>query len=444
MLIANARIVNEGRVIEGDVLIRRGRIEKIAARIAATAGDVTVDARGRLLLPGMIDDQVHFREPGLTHKGDLATESAAAVAGGITSFMEMPNTNPPATTRAALADKYRLAAGRARANYAFYFGAANDNAEEVARVVPDEACALKIFMGASTGNMLVDDPRTLERMFAGSQLPIVTHCEDTPLIKLNEDAARARWGDAVPYSAHPRIRSEEACYKSTQLAVNLARRFGSSLHVLHLTTAKELQFFTAGPVAGKQITVEACVHHLFLDESLYPSLGALIKCNPAVKTAADRRALVQAVMQDRIDIIATDHAPHTVQEKANPSYFKAPSGLPLVQHALLALFALVERGELDLLTLVRKTSHAVADRFRVIDRGYIREGYHADLVLVDPAAQTLVRKQDLFYKCGWSPFEGMRFPARIDATWVNGEVAYADGEVNPKALGQRLHFGRVR
>jgi dihydroorotase len=441
VLITNARIFNEGQEFEGDILIRNGRIDKVASSITGFDGPV-VDAKGKLLIPGMIDDQVHFREPGLTHKGSIATETAAAVAGGITSVMEMPNTNPTTTTRERLAEKYLMAQGRARTNFAFYFGAANDNADEIARVQPDEACAIKIFMGASTGNMLVDNPATLDRIFACAQIPVVTHCEDTPTIKRNEEAARERWGDAVPVTEHPYIRSEEACYRSTELAVGLAKRHGTSLHVLHLTTARELEFFAPGPVKGKQITVEACVHHLFLDESAYPALGSLIKCNPAIKTAADRRALVAAVMADRIDVIATDHAPHTAEEKANPSYFKAPSGLPLVQHALPMLFELVHRGELDLATLVRKTSHAVADRFGVLERGYIREGYWADLTLVDTSATMTVRKEDLLYKCGWSPFEGQTFPVRIDTTWVNGEIAYRNGALSEQISGQRLRFGR--
>jgi dihydroorotase len=440
VLIKNARIVNEGRQFEGDVLIQAGRIERIGPALSCPAGSVLFDARGRLLIPGMIDDQVHFREPGLTHKGDLATESAAAVAGGITSFFDMPNVSPTTTTRAALAAKYALARGRTHANHAFYLGAANDNADEIARLERDEACAVKVFMGASTGNMLVDDPRTLERIFARSRLPIVTHCEDTPMIKRNEDAARRRWGDRVPFSEHPRIRSAEACYASTKLAVGLAKQFDADLHVLHLTTARELDFFTAGPVESKKITVEACVHHLFFDDSQYATLGAQIKCNPAVKTAADRRALLAAVREGRIDVIATDHAPHTAAEKNAPSYFKAPSGLPLVQHALLALFKLVADGELDVYTVVDKTSHAVAKRFGIVDRGYIREGCHADLTLVDTGATTTVTRQSLLYKVGWSPFEGMSFPARIEATWVNGELAYHDGHVIPRAAGQRIRF----
>lgn len=440
MLITNARMVNEGRIFEGDLLIRRGRIEKIAASIQAPDTGVVVDAGGKWLLPGMIDDQVHFREPGLTHKGNLASESAAAVAGGITSFMDMPNVNPTTTSRERLAEKYALAAGRCFGNYAFYFGGANDNADEVARVAPGEACAVKVFMGASTGNMLVDNPATLERIFANARIPVVTHCEDSPTIFANEAAARARWGEAVPMSEHPAIRSAEACYRSTELAVGLARRHGTSLHVLHLTTARELGFFTAGPVRNKRITVECCVHHLALDESLYPALGSKIKCNPAIKTAADRDALQQAVREDVIDVIATDHAPHTIEEKARDSYFTTPSGLPLVQHALLLLWDLMQHGRLDLFTLVKKTSHAVADRFCILDRGYLREGYWADLVLMDSATSTRVDRTNLLYHCGWSPFEGRTFPARVDTTWVNGDIAYRHGQVQPRPAGRRLTF----
>lgn len=439
MLIVNAKIINEGHEIEGDVLIRNGRIEKIGKNLAAPAGVVTFDAAGRWLLPGIIDDQVHFREPGLTHKGNIATESAAAVAGGITSYFDMPNNNPTITTRERLAEKYANVAGRSFANYAFYFGGANDNLEEVARLEKNEACAVKVFMGASTGNMLVDNPTTLNGIFSKSKLMVVTHCEDTPMIKANEDAARAKFGEDVPWKEHPLIRSAEACYKSTELAVSLAKKHDARLHVLHLTTARELDFFTPGPVKGKKITVEACVHHLYMNESWYNTHGALVKCNPAIKTETDRLALVNAVREDRIDVIATDHAPHTWDEKAQ-KYFKAPSGLPLVQHFLLMLLDMVQRGELNLRTVVNKTSHAVADHFGITDRGYIREGYWADLVLVNHNATTTVRKQDLLYHVGWSPLEGRTFPARIDATWVNGELAYHEGKVNPRPLGQRINF----
>ncbi len=439
MLITNAHIVNDGHEIQADVLIRNGRIEKIGPKLTAPAGVTEFDANGGWLLPGMIDDQVHFREPGLMQKGDIASESTAAVAGGITSFMEMPNTIPNATTRAILAEKYGRADGRAHGNFAFYFGGANDNLEELKRLQPNEACGVKVFMGASTGNMLVDDPRTLDAIFANCQHVIATHCEDTPTIKANEAIARQVYGEDVPPSEHPRIRSEEACYKSTQLAVGLARKYGSRLHVLHMTTARELDFFPAGPLKDKRITAEACVHHLFFDERDYAAKGNLIKCNPAIKTAADRRALVQAVKDGQLDIIATDHAPHTAEEKAQ-GYWKAPSGLPLVQHALLMLLELVRRGELNLRTVVQRTSHAPAERFRIKDRGYVREGYWADLVLVDPHKPTRVARSELLYKCGWSPLEGTTFQHSIAATWVNGEVAYANGRVTPRALGQRLEF----
>lgn len=437
MLITNAQLLNEGRISHGDVLIKRGRIEKIAPSIAAPAGTVVVDAQGKLLMPGMVDDQVHFRTPGLTHKGNITSESAAAVAGGITSFMDMPNTIPNTTSRASLAEKYAMAEGLCHGNYGFHFGGANDNLEEVKRLQPGEAPAVKVFMGASTGNMLVDDPTTLEGIFANAQTPILTHCEDTPIIKANEAAARAKYGDDVPFSEHWRIRSHEACYASTELAVGLARKHNARLHVLHLTTAREMAFFAPGPMADKRITAEVCVHHLFLNDSHYADRGAAIKCNPAVKNESDRLALLQALKDGRIDIIATDHAPHTAAEKSQ-NYWKAPSGLPLVQDALIVLFALVARGELSLEQLVEKACHNPARRFNVRDRGYLREGYWADLVLVDRNAKTVVQKQNVRYHCGWSPFEGMEFPARIASTWVNGELAYDGRNVLPQRLGQRL------
>jgi dihydroorotase len=442
MLIKNARIVNEGRIQDGDLLIGSdGRIAKIASSISAPDGVPVHDAHGQLLLPGMIDDQVHFREPGLTHKGDLATESAAAVAGGVTSFFDMPNNVPTITTRKLLADKYAMAAGRCHANYAFYFGAANDNLEEIAGVVTDEACALKVFMGASTGNMLVDNPKTLEGIFSRSKIMVVTHCEDTPTIQRNEAVARERWGEDVPWSEHPNIRSAACCYASTELATGLAKKHGARLHVLHLTTAKELEFFTPGPVQGKRITVEACVHHLFFNDTDYATRGSLIKCNPAVKTEADRAALVRAVREDRIDVVATDHAPHTIEEKAR-TYFKAPSGLPLVQHALPMLFELVRKGELDLHTVVKKTSHAVADMFGIVDRGYLREGYFADLTLIDDRTPAPVTPGSIRYKCGWSPLEGLIMPVSVTATWVNGQLAW-DGRDVLGVHGQRIRFRPV-
>lgn len=438
MLITNARMINEGQEFQGDLLIKRGRIEKIAARISAPAGTVTYDAGGKLLMPGMIDDQVHFREPGLTHKGNLATESAAAVAGGITSFFDMPNTNPTTTTRERLDEKYAMAAGRCHGNYGFYFGGANDNLEEIKRLPSGICPGVKVFMGASTGNMLVDDPTVLDGIFAHAQVPVITHCEDTPTIKLNEARARERWGEDVPFSEHWRIRSHEACYKSTELAIGLARRHGTRLHVLHLTTAREMALFEPGPMAGKQITAEVCVHHLYFDERSYADRGPQIKCNPAVKTGADRQALLAAVAEGRIDIIATDHAPHTLAEKAQ-GYWKAPSGLPLVQHALPVLFSLVRRGELDLRTMVHKVCHAPALRFGVQERGFLREGYWADLTLVDTEASTEVRRREVLSLCGWSPFEGLSLGARIEATWVNGELAWHQGELRGPR-GQRLDF----
>lgn len=439
MLITNARVINEGRQFDADVLIVGERIERIAPQISCPAGHAVYDANGRTLIPGMIDDQVHFREPGLTHKGNLATESAAAVAGGITSVFDMPNNNPTITTRERLAEKYAMAAGRMHSNYAFYFGAANDNAEEVARLQPDEACAVKVFMGASTGNMLVDDPTTLSAIFSRSKLMVVTHCEDTPMILVNEAAARARWGEDVPFEQHPLIRSEAACYASTELAVRLAKEHGARLHVLHLTTARELAFFAAGPVKDKQITVEACVHHLYFDERSYAARGADIKCNPAVKRAEDRVALVAAVKAGIIDVVATDHAPHTREEK-DRSYFKAPSGLPLVQHALPMLLTLAARGELSLFDVVERTSHNVARLFGVQERGFIREGAYADLALIDPDQSFRVSRDSVRYHCGWSPLEGDTLTGQVEATWVNGDKVYDDGVLQPAPKGQRLRF----
>ena len=441
ILITNARVVNEGTTSEADVRVRGGRIDAIAAQLTAAEGETVLDAAGAWLLPGMIDDQVHFREPGLTAKGDMATESAAAVAGGITSFMEMPNVKPPTTDLDALEDKYTRAAGRASANFAFYLGATNDNIDQIRAVKPGQACGIKVFMGASTGAMLVDDPQVLEHIFADSPLLIATHCEDTPMINDNEAAAREQYGEDVPMSEHPRIRSEEACWKSSSFAVELAKRHDARLHVLHLTTAREMQLFEPGPAAAKRITAEACVHHLFFDEGDYERLGARIKCNPAIKTAADREALLTAVAEDRIDVIATDHAPHTAEEKAR-SYFGAPAGLPLVQHALLMTIEHVHAGRFSIEHAVRKVSHSVADIFGVQERGYIREGWHADLVLVDPDRPSRVTQGNTLYKCGWSPLEGYEFRSSVRATLVNGQLAWLDGRLTGIVAGQRLSFGQ--
>jgi len=443
LLITNADVVNEGRRFEADLLIRDGRIAAVGRDLQSSPADRVLDAAGRLLIPGMIDDQVHFREPGLTHKADFTTESRAAVAGGITSFMEMPNSKPATLSLDALEAKYARAAEVSRANYSFYLGASNDNIDAIRSVRVGQSCGVKVFMGASTGNMLVDNEETLAAIFADSPLLIATHCEDTPTILANEAEYRARYGEDVPMSAHPLIRSEAACYKSSSLAVGLARRFDARLHVLHLTSARELELFAQGPVTGKRITAEACVHHLYFDERDYAEKGTLIKCNPAIKGAEDRQALLAAVAEDRIDVIATDHAPHTLEEKAG-TYFKAPAGLPLVQDALPSLFEQVHDGRLSLETLVRKTSHAVAECFGLEQRGFIREGYWADLVLVDLDAPYSVERAQVLSKCGWSPFEGRRFRSRIHATIVNGDVAYEHGQVNDAVRGRRLAFRGVR
>lgn len=439
LLIRNARLVNEGRIVDGDLLVRHGRIDKIAPGINTTA-DEEIDAAGQWLLPGMIDDQVHFREPGLTHKGCIASESAAAVAGGITSFMDMPNTRPPTLSMAALADKKVIAARDSLANYAFHFGVSNDNLDAVAALDPREVGGIKVFMGASTGNMLVDDPAVLERLFACAPTILITHCEDTPSIKINEERWRRTHGDAVPFSAHPLIREAEACYKSSSLAVSLAKKHGTRLHVLHISTARELELFENRPLTEKRITTEVCVHHLFFDDRDYARLGSHLKCNPAVKTQADRDALRAALNTHRLDVIGTDHAPHTLQEKAG-SYFQAPSGLPVVQHALPALMELVHDGILDLPTLVAKTSHRVADLFGIVDRGYLREGWWADLVLIgdrDPWAPD----DHVLSRCGWSPFAGRRFRSRVAATVVSGQIAWIDGDLRPSCRGRPLDFLR--
>ena len=442
LLICNARVVNEGEIRDVDVLIDGERIERVDAAIAPGNADV-LDADGAYLMPGMIDDQVHFREPGMTHKGDLASESAAAVAGGITSFMDMPNVNPQTTTVAALRDKYGIAENRCAANYGFYLGATNGNIEEVKALPLGEACGIKAFMGASTGDMLVDDPTTLDRLFEHAPVMVVTHCEDSPMIWEREAAARATYGEDVPLTEHPNIRPAEACLKSSQLAIELANKHDALLHVLHLTTEMEMPQFSNLHRSTKRITAEVCVHHLWFDESRYDELGTLIKCNPAIKRSQDRDALLAALNDSRIDIIATDHAPHTADEKAN-TYFKAPAGLPLVQHALLSLFDLAAEGAFSVELIVDRVCHAPADIFGVQERGYIREGYYADLVIVDPNKSYRVEKSNLLSKCQWSPYEGHAFGSTIDTTIVNGQIAYQDGQLRPTNLGQRLQFGRAR
>ena len=443
ILISNARVINEGEIRETDVLIGGERIEKIAPGITADDGVTVIDAAGKYLIPGMIDDQVHFREPGMTPKGDLASESAAAIEGGITSFMDMPNVNPQTTTREVLADKYGLAEGRCSANYAFYLGATNSNIEQIKALQLNEACGIKAFMGASTGDMLVDSPEALELLFEHAPVIVDTHCEHSPTIWDNEAKARAEFGEDVPMSEHPRIRSAQACLTSSSTAVELARRHDALLHVLHLTTELEMSLFSAAHRSTKRITAEVCVHHLWFDESRYGELGARIKCNPAIKRKEDRAALIAAVNEGRIDIIATDHAPHIEGEKGR-SYFKAPAGLPLVQHAVQVLFDLAADGQLSLETVVERNSHAVADIFGVKERGYIREGYFADLVIVDPDKPYEVSKANLLAKCHWSPFEGHTFGSTIDTTIVNGRIAFTDGKLTGVVGGQRMQFDRSR
>lgn len=439
-VLRNAVVVNEGLSFEADVVIRDGRIERIGTG-TTKPGAREIDLGGAWLLPGMIDGQVHFREPGFEHKANIATESRAAVAGGTTSYLEMPNCVPQTITPQALLDKHTRAAGSSIANYGFYFGATNDNLEAIKAVDVTKACGVKVFMGASTGNMLVDDPDALEGIFASCPLVIATHCEDTPTILANEAAARAEFGDAVPIEKHPEIRSEEACYKSSSLAVSLAKRHGSRLHVLHLTTAREMDLFEPGPISGKRITAEACVHHLFFNDSWYGPLGNDLKCNPAVKTRADQLALRHAVVEDRIDVIATDHAPHTAEEKAAP-FIDAPAGLPLVQHALLSLVEHVKAGEFTIEQVVQKTAHAPAIRFEIAERGYVREGYWADLTVIDPNAHTVVDEEPVHAKCGWTPFRGFTFRSRVTHTFVNGHLAFGNGEVQDVPMGKALEYVR--
>ena len=430
ILITNANLVNEGQIQQQDMLIEEGRITQIAGSITADGKTQVIDAQGKHLLPGFIDDQVHFREPGFPGKGTIASESAAAVAGGTTSFMDMPNVKPLTINQAEIEHKHAIAAKGAVANY-----------EAIKQCDKSKICGVKVFMGSSTGNMLVDNPDTLEQIFSSTSVPIATHCEDSPTIEANEQAAKQRWGEAVPMAEHANIRSTEACYLSSSLAVGLAKKHGSQLHVLHLTTEKELELFTQGDVLDKNITAEVCVHHLYFHADDYTKYGSQIKCNPAVKYQRDRDALRQALLDDKLDIIATDHAPHEWQQKQQP-YFSAPSGVPLVQHSLLALLEMHQQGIFSLETIVQKTSHAVAQRFPIQDRGFLREGYFADVVLVDLHAPTHVSKESLRYQCGWSPFEGHRFPARIDTTLVNGIIKYQNGQIVDHTPAMPLAFTR--
>lgn len=443
ILIKNANIVNEGNITQGDVLVEKDLIKEVGGSISVKSADtIVIDADGQYLFPGMIDDQVHFREPGLTHKATIESESKAAVAGGITSFIEMPNTVPQATTIPLLEAKFDIAAKTSWANYSFMFGGTNDNLEEILKVDKTKVAGLKLFLGSSTGNMLVDDPKILEEIFKKTDLLISVHCEDEATIKKNLEKYTAEFGDDIPMACHPKIRSEEACYLSSSRAIDLAKKTGARLHVFHLSTAKETKLFEKKkPLAEKRITAEVCIHHLWFTDKDYEVKGSRIKWNPAIKTEKDREGLWEALIDGRIDVIATDHAPHTTAEK-NSKYIEAPSGGPLVQHALAALLELYHRKKISLETIVQKTAHNPAILFEIKDRGFIRPGYKADLVLVDINSPWTVSKENILYKCGWSPFEGSSFKSRVTHTLVNGVIAYANLKFPNRSKGERLTFNR--
>ena len=442
-LIKNAQIVNEGNNFIGDVLIEGNTIAKINKEITLKSNDIEIiDAKGKLLIPGIIDDQVHFREPGLTHKATIASESRAAVAGGITSFIEMPNTVPQATTQQLLQDKFDIASKTSYANYSFMFGGTNDNLEELLKTDPKKVAAIKLFLGSSTGNMLVDNEEILEKIFSSTKMLIALHCEDEKTIRHNLSKAKATYGEDIPIELHPKIRSEEACYLSSSRAIALAKKTGARIHVFHLSTAKETDLFRNDiPLEQKQITAEVCIHHLWFDENDYKEKGTFIKWNPAVKTKRDKDGLWEALLDDRIDVIATDHAPHTIEEKKQV-YTKAPSGGPLVQHALLAMLEAVNDGKISPEKVVQKMCHNPAKLFQIEKRGFIKEGYYADLVLVDLNSPQKVTKENILYKCGWSPFEGNTFRSEITHTFVNGSLVYDNGHFSKSLKGMQLTFNR--
>ena len=442
-LIKNAKIVNEGVIFEGDVLIENEYIKEIADSISLKSSDVTViDAEGNFLIPGVIDDQVHFREPGLTHKGTIESESRAAVAGGITSFIEQPNTVPNAVTQELLEDKYTIASETSYANYSFMMGGTNDNLEEVLKTNPRNVAGIKLFLGSSTGNMLVDNQEVLEKIFSSTKMLIAVHCEDEATIKANLEKYKEEFGDDIPMNKHHLIRSAEACYISSSKAIELAKKTGARLHVFHLSTAKEMELFTNKiPLEEKQITAEVCVHHLWFTDKDYDTKGAFIKWNPAVKTEADKDALWKALLNDKIDVIATDHAPHTLEEKNN-SYLNCPSGGPLVQHALVAMFEAHLNGKISVEKLVEKMCHNPAKIFKIEKRGFLKEGYFADLAIVNTHQPWNVNKDNILYKCGWSPFEGTNFKSRVLHTFVNGKLVYTNGKVKSVKAGKRLLFER--
>ncbi len=444
ILIKNATIVNEGIISKKDLLIKDDLISAIgqSENWKIPAGTTIIEADGLLLLPGVIDDQVHFREPGLTHKGSISTESRAAAAGGITSFMDMPNTNPQTVTIKALEEKYKLGAENSIINYSFLIGATNDNLSEVLRADPVQVCGIKVFMGSSTGNMLVDNEKALSELFRRAHMPVSAHCEDEPTVRRNSEIQRKIYGDNIPVRLHPLIRSREACFISSSHAINLAKEYNTRLHIFHLSTADEMKLFSnEKPLSEKRITGEVCVHHLWFDDSDYETLGTRIKWNPAIKTKFDREALIDAVNSDRIDVIATDHAPHTLEEKSN-SYFKAPSGGPLVQHSLVIMLELWHRKVISLEKIVEKMCHNPAILFNIRERGFIREGYKADLCIVDPVNEWSVTKENILYKCGWSPFEGTTFRSKVVKTIVNGTIVYDNGFIKDDYRGERLLFDR--
>ena len=443
ILIKNAKIVNENQIFEGDVLVENELIVEIASQISPKSSEtIIIDAEGNYLMPGVIDDQVHFREPGLTHKGTIESESRAAIAGGITSFIEQPNTVPNAITQELLEDKYQIAAKTSYANYSFMMGGTNDNLEEVLKTNPENVAGIKLFLGSSTGNMLVDNPEVLEKIFSSTKMLIAVHCEDEETIKTNTEKYKAEFGENIPMNCHHLIRSEEACYLSSSKAIELAKKTGARLHVFHLTTAKEMDLFTNKiPLEDKMITAEVCVHHLWFTNEDYETKGTFIKWNPAVKTQDDKDALWKALLDDRIDVIATDHAPHTLEEKKN-SYLKAPSGGPLVQHALVAMFESHLKGMISIEKIVEKMCHNPAKIFKIRNRGFIRKGYFADLTIVDTHAPWNVNKDNILYKCGWSPFEGTNFKSRVMYTLVNGKIVYSHGKIAQEHKGQRLLFDR--
>jgi dihydroorotase len=442
ILIVNANIVNEGKVFQADLLIKDQYIERIGNNLSSEAVDKIIDAKGKYLLPGAIDDQVHFREPGLTHKATIYSESRAAVAGGVTSFMEMPNTSPPTFTQELLEQKYQIASQNSLANYSFFIGASNDNLDEVMRTDLTKVCGLKIFMGSSTGNLLVDNAATLEGFFSRFPSLIATHCEDEATIRKNTEEYKAKYGEDVPIECHPLIRNAEACYKSSSFAVGLAKKHGTRLHILHISTAKETSLFDNSiPLSQKKITAEACIHHLWFNDNDYKKLGTLIKWNPAVKTSHDQEEVFNALLDGRIDVIATDHAPHTLEEKKN-TYFKAPSGGPLIQHSVVAMLELYHQGKISLEQIVQKMSHNPAILFQIEKRGFIREGYFADLVLADLNQPWTVSTNNILAKCGWSPFEGITFKSSITDTFVSGHLAFSNGQLNESQKGQRLMFNR--